>query len=234
MLLTVPQSSRFGIFLRDIGPVFSAVARDLHQPIVGARPDHARFFRRLRNRENRARIFHADVVGSEPAGNSLPAFVVARQVGTDNLPAIAAISCDVHKLAAHINLVVIVRRNRDREFPVKPILHFRRGCSGNVHRPNLDFAGLAIPFVEARHRAADASRAGAARPDDVVVHGIRRGESALAACLRDARRCAESVRPGLRRRKIRRTASCCSARETTAHPACCHKRSRESGRPTVT
>src|SRR5580704_3552239 len=55
---------KVGNILRDISPDFSAVARDLHQPIIGARPDRARFFRRLRNRENRTRVFHADVVRS--------------------------------------------------------------------------------------------------------------------------------------------------------------------------
>src|SRR6266571_3730518 len=37
-----------------------------------------------------------------------------------------------------------------------------------------------ISFVEERDRAAHAARAGATRPDDVVVHRIGRGESAFA------------------------------------------------------
>jgi len=66
-------------------PVFPAVARHLHQPVIGAHPDQPRLFGRLRQRENHAGIFHADVVGSQPSGNLLTVLVVARQVGADDL-----------------------------------------------------------------------------------------------------------------------------------------------------
>ena len=142
---------------RDVAPVFPAVARHLHQPVIGTHPDQARLFGRLRQRENHAGIFHADVVGSQPSGNLLTALVVARQVGTDDLPAIAAIGGDVHKLAAHVHLVVIVGRNGDREFPVEAVLHLRRRCAGHIIGPNLDLAVLVRALVEAGYRAADAA-----------------------------------------------------------------------------
>ncbi len=170
-----------GKIFRDVAPVFSPVACHLHLPVVGTRPDQPRLFRRLGQRENHARIFHADVVGSEPSGNLLSALVIARQVRTDDLPAIAAVSRDVHKLAAHVNLVVIVGRNRDGEFPVEAVLHLCRRCARHVIGPHLDLAVLVRALVETRYCAADAARSGARGPDDVVVHRIRYGKTALAS-----------------------------------------------------
>ena len=48
-------------------------------------------------------------------------------------------------------------------------------------RPDLDIAELAVAGVPANHDAAPRPRARRARPDDVGVFGVRRGESALAA-----------------------------------------------------
>src|SRR4029077_404599 len=84
-----------GKIFRDIAPVFSTVTRHLHQPVVGTGPDQASLFRRLGQRKNHAGIFHADIVGSEPSGNLLAAFIIARKVGTDDLPAVAAIRGDM-------------------------------------------------------------------------------------------------------------------------------------------
>ena len=165
--------------LRDVGPILSAVARDLHESVVRACPDHTRLFRGLRDGENRARIFHADVVGSESAGDLLPALVVAGQVGADDLPAIPTVRRDVDILAAHVNFIVIVRRNRNRELPVESVLCLRGAGSGNIFGPDLDLARLVIPFVEARYGPAYTARACAAGPDNVVVHRIWRGEAAF-------------------------------------------------------
>src|SRR5216684_1175200 len=60
------------------------------------------------------------------------------------------------------------------------VFQFRRARSRNSFWPHLDFARLVISFIETRHRAADASRAGTARPDDVVVSRIRRRKTAFA------------------------------------------------------
>src|SRR5262249_59067043 len=47
--------------------------------------------------------------------------------------------------------------------------------------PHLDVARLPVAQVVALNDAADAARPGGARPDDVVVYGIRRRPAALAA-----------------------------------------------------
>src|SRR5580692_5842365 len=170
--------------LRDIGPTFSSIPRDLNKAIVGARPNRACFLRRLRDSENRPRVFHTDVVRSQPAGNSLPAFVVSRQVRTDNLPTVATVCCDVNKLASYIKLVVVVRRNRDGEFPIESVLRFRCGRSCNIFGPDLDFSRLAIPFIKSCQRAADTPGARATGPDNVVVHRIGSREPAFASAHR--------------------------------------------------
>ncbi len=165
----------------------------MHLSIVGARPDQALLFRRLGQRENHAGIFHADVVGSEPSRNLLAAFVVACQVGTDDLPAIAAIGGHVHKLAAHVNSVVVVGRNGDGEFPIEAVLRLRRRRAGHIVGPHLDLAVLVRTLVKARYRAADAARSGSRGPDDVVVNRIRHGEAALASGHRVPRAARDAV-----------------------------------------
>ena len=90
MLLTVPHGGRFGNVLRDVGPVFAAVARDLDQAIVGAGPDQSFFFWRLGDCKDDGRILDADVVAGQAAGESLLALVVRSQIGTDQLPALPA------------------------------------------------------------------------------------------------------------------------------------------------
>ena len=137
----------------DVGPVFPAVSRDLHVTVVGSRPDHTCLFRRFRDRKNGSRIFHADVVRRQAARDLHAARVVARQVRADDSPAIAAVGGDVHVLAAHINLVVVVRRNGHRKFPVEPVLHLGGGGSGDVFRPHFHFSRLMISLIETRDGA---------------------------------------------------------------------------------
>src|SRR5262249_59606862 len=86
------------------------------------------------------------------------------------------------ELAADIHLVVIVRRNCQREFPVESVLHFGRGGAASLLGPDLDVARLVIALVEDGDDAAHAARARCAAPDDVGVDGIGRGESAFTAC----------------------------------------------------
>ena len=93
----------------DVGPVLPAIARDLHVPVIGTCPNQAGFFGRFGDCKHRSRIFHANIVRSEPARDSHAALVVARQVRADDLPTIAAVGGDVHKLAADIDFVVVVR-----------------------------------------------------------------------------------------------------------------------------
>src|SRR5437899_5406233 len=167
--------------LRDIGPAFSSVTCHLDLAVVGAGPEQARLFRRLSQRKNYSGIFHTDIVWGEATGNLLAGFVVAGQVWADDLPTVAAIRGDMHELAAHVDLVVVLGRNGDGEFPVEAILHFGRGRASHIIGPDLDFAILVGAFIKAGYGAADAARAGARGPDDVVIHGIGHGEAALSS-----------------------------------------------------
>src|SRR4030095_15012161 len=86
----------------------------------------------------------------------------------------------MHVLAADVDLVSIVRRNRQRHRPVESIFE----VGGNTVRligPHLDVPRLAPAFVVAHGATTPRARAGGAGRDDVRVDGIGRGPSALAA-----------------------------------------------------
>ena len=94
---------------RDIGPRLAAIARELHIAVIGAGPDQARLFGRFGDGKHHAGIFHADIVAREAARESLPRFVIARQIGTDDLPGVALVGSHMNVLAAHVDLIAIVR-----------------------------------------------------------------------------------------------------------------------------
>src|SRR5262249_18742897 len=73
------------------------------------------------------------------------------------------------------------RRDSNRKSPVEPVLQVAGRHADRQLRPDLHFARLTGPFIEALDRAAQAAEAGAARPDDVVVDRIGDGKAALAA-----------------------------------------------------
>src|SRR5262249_53777892 len=122
---------------------------------------------------------HADIVAGQTAGKSHARFVVAGEIGADDLPGVALIGGDVDVLAAHVYLVVIVRRNRQRELPIEAVLDLGRGGAAGLLGPDLDVARLVIALVEHGDDAAHAARSRCAAPDDVGVDGIGRGEAAL-------------------------------------------------------
>src|SRR5262249_6493158 len=152
---------KVGNVFGEVRPGFAAVAGQLQQTIIGSSPDHAGVLRRFGNSEHHAGIFHANVVRCETAGAAHSALVVARQVRTDDLPAVAAVGGYMHVLAADVHLVMVVRRDRDRELPVEAILDFGGGRAGDGFRPDLDVAVLAVTFVKTGDVAADAAGAGA-------------------------------------------------------------------------
>src|SRR5215831_8251249 len=173
-----------GDVLSNIRPRLAAIAGDLHLAIIGAGPNRAGCLRRFRNRKDDACVFNSDIVAGQPARESLLAPVVQRQIGTDLLPAVTAVSRLMHVLAADINFVVIVRRDRQRHSPDKTIFQISRDLTANVFRPHLDVARLPGFQIEDFDDAADTARAGSARPDDVIVDRIGSGPTALTA--RDA------------------------------------------------
>ena len=57
---------------RDVVPVLAAVARHLHQTIIGAGPDRSRLHRRFHHRKDRVVVLNAGVVfGDRPARRAL-------------------------------------------------------------------------------------------------------------------------------------------------------------------
>ena len=112
-----------GQVLRDVGPGLAAVARELHQAVVGAGPDEPLLARRFGDAEDHARVLDADVVGREAAGAAHLRLVVERQVRADHLPALAAVGRAVHVLAADVDRVVIVRRDVQRRVPHEAVPH---------------------------------------------------------------------------------------------------------------
>src|SRR5439155_15201479 len=88
--------------LRDVRPRFPAVARHLHEAVVGADPNHARLFRRFGNRVDDVGVLDTDVVRRQPAGALLPALVVQREIRTDLLPALTAFGRLMQVLAADL------------------------------------------------------------------------------------------------------------------------------------
>ena len=77
---------------RDVRPVLAAVARQLNETVVGTHPNRSRLHRRLHHCKDGVVVLDARVVfRNRPAGRALPGFVVAREIGTDGLPALALV-----------------------------------------------------------------------------------------------------------------------------------------------
>src|SRR5712692_9939228 len=87
----------------------------------------------------------------------------------------------MNELTADVNLVVIVRRDRQGHRPDKTIFKISRGRAVNLVRPDFDVARLSGFQIEDFDDAANAAGAGCARPDDVVVDRIGSGPTALTA-----------------------------------------------------
>ena len=93
----------------DVCPRHPTILRDVHEAVVASRPHDARLHARLGDGVHHVGVLDADVVRREPAGNLLLRLVVAGEVGTDDAPALATIGGHVHKLAAGVEAIVVVR-----------------------------------------------------------------------------------------------------------------------------
>src|SRR6202007_1958604 len=108
------------IFGSDLGPILAAIACDVNQAVVCARPDDAFFDRRFGDSEDGVVILDACVVLRERAtGGLLLAFVVASEVAADGRPRHSAIGGFENGFAAVINDLGIVGRNVDGGSPLK-------------------------------------------------------------------------------------------------------------------
>src|SRR4029453_16433063 len=163
----------------DVRPALPAVAAHVDDAVVGPGPEDAGLLRRFRDGEDDARVLDADVVAGQAPRPLLPRLVVEREVGADHLPRVAAVGGHVHVLAADVDLVVVVGRDRHREGPDEAVLDVGRGPARRGLGPDLDVAGGVRAQVVARDDAAHAAEARGARPDDVRILRVRRGPAAL-------------------------------------------------------
>src|ERR1041384_2321080 len=165
----------------DVGPALPAVLGELHQPVIGPRPDEPGLEPRLGDGEHDARVLDADVVGGPAARDLLRALVVPGQIGADHLPAVAAVGGLVDVLASGVDALGVVGADGERRGPDEPVLEVGGGPPAGALRPDLHVPRGAGAEVVAEHEAAPAAGARRGGPDDVGVGRVRRGPAALAA-----------------------------------------------------
>ena len=102
----LPHGGRFGQVLRDVGPGLAAVARQLHEAVVGAGPDRAALLVGDSAIPKTTPAYSTPMLsGVSPPELPMPGLVVERQVRTDHLPALPAVRGAMHVLAAGIDRV---------------------------------------------------------------------------------------------------------------------------------
>ena len=98
------------IFRCDVGPIFSAIARDVNHPIIGAGPDKALCNRGFSDRENGVVVLGAGIINIDRStGGLLLALVVAGEIGADRFPVHSAIGALEKNFAGVIQSIGIVR-----------------------------------------------------------------------------------------------------------------------------
>jgi len=172
--------------IRDVGRFFvtcSSFFRRRASPALARRwcpPDQAPPLSATRlTRKSRRHIPRPMLSGVSPSGNLLAALVVARQVRTDDLPAIAAVGGDVHKLASHIHPCCGHGEKWRWGIPNEAVLDLRRRCARHNSRAKPRPRGPGACARRSVLPCRRCCRSGARGPDDVVVHWIRYGEAAL-------------------------------------------------------
>ena len=165
----------------DLLPARPVVARDVHAAVVTARPEHAGLRARLGKREHRAVDLRArSVLGDRTARGPELLGIGARQIGADRLPGPAVVPRAEDPFAAGVEHARVVRREGQREGPLKAVLlraHVLAEVVLGPDRHELHLLGLVVV-------AQDGSTAAARAPDrpgvdDVGVLGIDGDVSAL-------------------------------------------------------
>src|ERR1700722_441297 len=111
----------------DIGPVLSAIARYLQEPVVGAGPNQAFLDGRFGESEDDVVILDAGVVlRGRAARGLLLGFFVARQVAPNRSPGHTTVGGLKTGFAAVIDDSWIVGRDHDWRGPLKTVLEVRR------------------------------------------------------------------------------------------------------------
>src|SRR5262249_10629517 len=151
-------------------PGLAAVARDVDEAVVGARPEEARLERGFGEGEDRRVVLGADVVPGDRAAGGLERLrIVVGEVGADRLPAHAAVGRAEEVVAGGVEGVRPMARGDDREGPLEAVLEVSGGPAGVVVGPDGDVLDLAGPPVVAGHGAAVAAAVDDVRV--VVAHG---------------------------------------------------------------
>ena len=157
--------------------VFPAVARHVHEAIVGTGPDDVAVDGRRREGEDGRVGLDAGLVERDrSARRSERRRIVARQVGADALPALAFVGGLPDVLRRRVQRLRIGRRDDDRKRPLESLGDVRGREAHRIVRPDVDRAALAGPAVDARQQAAVA-----AGVEDVDVPRVGRDVAALAA-----------------------------------------------------
>ena len=166
---------------RDLLPALAIVTRDVHAAVVRAGPEHAGLEQRLGEREDGAVDLGArGVLVDRPARGAKLLGVVAGQVGADRPPGVAVVARAEDALAAGVEHVGIVRRERDGEGPLEAVLLRSHVLAEVVLRPDRDELRLLRAAVVAQQRtAAPAGAADGARVDHVAVLGVHGDVAAL-------------------------------------------------------
>ena len=115
----------------NVNPALAVVARDMHQPVIGAGPDLARAVRRRRHAGAGGMHFGAGrVMRERAAGIALAAGIVQAQVGRNGGPARAFIARAKNAVAAGIQRLGVTRRKHQREGPGEAVLQVFRCHTG--------------------------------------------------------------------------------------------------------
>src|SRR5690349_19265017 len=87
----------------------------------------------------------------------------------------------MYVLAADVQDVMVMSRQREWHRPHKAVLEAVRRPADRRHRPDLDVLHELRPSIVSCDDATDGSRPGSARPHEIAIHGIRCGPATFTA-----------------------------------------------------
>ena len=132
-----------------VAPRLARVARQLHQTVVGAHPQRAGVLRGLGDVVDHAvGLAAGTLVGNRRPARPLLALVVARKVGADLAPRLAAVVGAQQHVAAVVDDRRVVARDHDGRAPVEAVLLIARRHRGRHLRPGHDVTGRLRVVVE--------------------------------------------------------------------------------------
>lgn len=194
-----------GVDAGDLGarPVRAAVARELHEAVVGGNPQQAVGQRRGCDREDRVERLGAGDVEPHAAGERLPFAQVAGEIAADRTPVRTAIGGDERDVPRRVEHVRMLRRERQRRLPVEAVLQFARRNDVLIAQIHRDIHGARVRAVETHGLALIVA---AARRREHRRRIVRIGDDPRAVAAGDARpvvRADPAIVAGARRRTPR-------------------------------